>query len=932
MKRFTSYGLSLAAMMMSFFIVCSAAFAQDIPLVPKNYSASVSGTTIYAMWQKNPEGPEATGYKVYIAKGQTEDLSKFDLVATVTKPMDGDKYKYAIEKLSPGTYTVIVRAFNGNGEGNRTSIKVLTVKESSEGKGLVFKSTPKKEAGENSEYVYEAVVKYEKDPNAKILFRLGCDAPEGLELNPETGRIFWRTGAAGVYKICLEAYLESNNEVVAKQYFEVKVGSSSEGKGLVFKSTPKKEAGENSEYVYEAVVKYEKDPNAKILFRLGCDAPEGLELNPETGRIFWRTGAAGVYKICLEAYLESNNEVVAKQYFEVKVGGSTEEDGLVFTTEPKTKPVLGKEWVYEALAKYKKDPSVKVIYSLRNAPDGMVIDENTGRVTWTPSKTGVYEFSIIAIVVIDGKEIVKKQEFRYVIGDDDGKEEDVPVCSILFGKVAFENGEKAKAGMVTIVRLEGSGKGKYIAKVTNGAFEIKVPEGVYALMVSGETIVTEYYNNAESIEKAERLTIGCDEEKEVTFTVSAKAVAKKKIISGTVTNSEGKGVWCYIDVIDRKVVGENGKEIRYSGKSGEKGAYEISVPEGTEVIVQARAVQSDDYLPTFGESTLSAADAAVYTMNDNVKANIVLINRPAYKNSVNGVVREFNATTTRIASKVTLMNVKENGDKGRFRTIESDDQGTFSFSNIEPGTYIVQALPFDKAYRPGYYSANGEAVSEWKDAERITVTEESTATLEIDLGKAQGKKGIARLGGSVRKEKSNTKGDNVLADEMLSGALVVATDAFGNITDWTISDANGSYVLNQLAQGTYIVRVDRIDFAPTQVTVQTDYATRSNVRTDITVNSIASSIDEEATNAFAAYIYPNPVHNNASLYLGNMTNQGDVQISIINSLGVVVNSFTSVVSAANTIPLSLESLTSGVYYVRLVHGNEMVTLPCTVTK
>jgi hypothetical protein len=106
----------------------------------------------------------------------------------------------------------------------------------------------------------------------------------------------------------------------------------------VFKSTPKKEAGVNSEYVYEPEVKYEKDPNAKILFRLACDAPEGLELNPETGRIFWRTGAAGVYKICLEAYLESNNEVVAKQYFEVKVGGSTEEEPLVALAPPPPPP------------------------------------------------------------------------------------------------------------------------------------------------------------------------------------------------------------------------------------------------------------------------------------------------------------------------------------------------------------------------------------------------------------------------------------------------------------------------------------------------------------------------------------------------------------------------------------------------------------------
>jgi hypothetical protein len=836
MKRFTSCGLSLAAMMTYFFIVCSAAFAQDIPLVPKNYSASVSGTTIYAMWQKNPEGPEATGYKVYIAKGETEDLSKFDLVATVTKPIDGEKYKYAIEKLSPGTYTVIVRAFNDNGEGNRTSIKVLTIKESSEGNGLVFKSTPKKEAGVNSEYVYEAVVKYEKDPNAKILFRLACDAPEGLELNPETGRIFWRTGAAGVYKICLEAYLESNNEVVAKQYFEV------------------------------------------------------------------------------------------------KVGGSTEEDGLVFMTEPKTKPTLGKEWVYEALAKYKKDPSVKVSYSLRNAPDGMTIDENTGRVTWTPSKNGVYEFAVVAIVVIDGKEIVKKQEFRYVIGEGEGKEEDVPGCSVIYGKVVFENGEKPKSGMVTIVRLEGSGKGKYTAKVVNGSFELKVPEGVYALMVSGETIVTEYYNNVETIEKAERIAIGCNEQKEIAFSVAAKAAAKKKIISGTVTNTEGNGVWCYIDVIDRKVVGENGKEIRYSGKSGDKGAFEISVPEGAEVIVQARAVQSDDYLPTFGESTLSAADATVYTMNDNAKANIVLINRPAYKNSVGGVVREFNAPTTRIPAKVTLMNVKENNEKGRFRTIETDDQGTFSFANIEPGTYIVQALPFDKAYRPGYYSANGEAASEWKDAERITVTEESTATLEIDLGKAQGKKGIARLGGSIRKEKGSIKGDNVLAGEVLAGALVIASDVYGNITDWTISDATGNYRLEQLAQGTYTVKVDRIDFSPAQVTVQTDYTTRSNVQSDITINAIATGIEDNTMINVNGYVYPNPVNNSAVLYLGTMMNQSDIQISIINSLGVVVNSFNAVASTGNTIPLSLETLSSGMYYVRVVNGNEVMTIPVTIAK
>lgn len=898
------------------------AFAQDVPLAPKNFSVAVNGTTVYAMWQKNNDGPAAEGYKVYVAKGQTEDLSAFDLVGTVTQPIEGEKYKFAIEKLGPGTYTVIVRAFNGSGEGNRTMIKVVTIKENTEGNGIVFKTTPKKEVGENSEYVYEAVAKYAKDPNAVIRYRLDCDAPDGLELNPETGRIFWRTGKAGVYKICLVAYLESNNEIIAKQYFEVRVGAAS-GDGIVFKTTPKKEAAENSEYIYEAVAKYMKDPNAVIRYRLDCDAPAGLELNPETGRIFWRTGAAGVYKICLVAYLESNNEVIAKQYFELKVGGSNAEDGLVFISKPTRNPELGKEWVYEAKAVYKKDQSVTVRYSLKNAPDGMTIDENTGRIVWTPGKEGVYEFAVMATITIDGVEKTVKQELRFKIGND-GKEEDLQPCSIIFGKVAFENGEKTKAGIVTLIRVDGAGRGKYIAKIVEGNFELKVPEGVYTILVSGENFVSEFYNDAATIEKAERITIGCDVEKEINFVVNEKAVPKRKIISGMITNSKGEGVICYVDVIDRNAKAENGKEVHYTGKTGEKGGYEIAVPEGATVIVLAKAAKSDDYMPTFAESTTNMNDAKSFVMNENVTANITLIDRVPFNNVVKGFVRASESADTRIAGKVTLMNVKENGDgKGRFRTIETDDQGNYTFANILPGTYVIQAIPFSKTYRPGYYKANGEVVTEWKNAEQITVTENSEAVnLAIVLGLSQGKKGVAKINGNVRKGKGSIKVDEVQSADFVSGTVIVATDAYGNVTDWAVSDDLGNYNLSELNQGTYTLSTDRIDFNSAQVAVQTDYTSRSTVQTDINIAALTTTSAEDMyESSNSTFVYPNPASNVVNV---QFEGEGPVaELSIVNSLGTTVVTINVPVSKGTVVvPMSIDNLSTGRYFVRIQQGVE----------
>jgi len=279
------------------------------------------------------------------------------------------------------------------------------------------------------------------------------------------------------------------------------------------------------------------------------------------------------------------------------------------------------------------------------------------------------------------------------------------------------------------------------------------------------------------------------------------------------------------------------------------------------------------------------------------------------------------------------MNVKENGDgKGRFRTIESDDQGNFTFGNILPGTYVVQALPVDKTYRPGYFKSNSEAPVEWKDAEQITVTENSEVSLEIALGLSQGRKGIARIKGNVRKGKGVFKGDDVQGVEVVAGTVVTATDQFGNVTDWAVSDNMGNYELSELNQGTYTLVTDRIDYNATQVSVQTDYTTRSDVQTDINIStSVTTDVNENEVLSSTTFIYPNPAVNAVNV---QFEGEGPVaKLTIVNSLGSTVAEMNlNVTNGTMIVPMSVENLSTGAYFIHVQQGANLSVSTFTVQR
>lgn len=105
---------------------------------------------------------------------------------------------------------------------------------------------------------------------------------------------------------------------------------------------------------------------------------------------------AGTYTVFLRAE-NADGESERTDFRFVTLGTDNTQPIVKFITEPKKTATSGQEYVYEAKA-IEKTANLTILYKLDGAPDGMTIDEKTGRVTWTPSKDGVYKFAIIAYV------------------------------------------------------------------------------------------------------------------------------------------------------------------------------------------------------------------------------------------------------------------------------------------------------------------------------------------------------------------------------------------------------------------------------------------------------------------------------------------------------------------------------------------------------
>lgn len=352
------------------------------PNKPVEFTATVYGApaAVKLTWQAAREGDKAEGFKVYAAPGETEDMSQFDMIQDT-------KESKAIVQNKTGVWTFFVRAYNADGLSDRSVIKVVNIK--AEEQKIKFLTTPKTSIGANQEYVYEAKAVYGNTDQA-VRYAL-VSGPDGMKINEETGRIEWTTGANGLYRVSVRAYLASNPDIYSIQEWKITVGNGgNDGDAFRFTSTPRKEGESGKEWVYEAKAVYTTDPNATIVYSL-VEPPEGMTINPATGRIIWTPQRDGVYYIIVAATIDGMPDKKILQKFELKIGngsGGGENSAIKFKGEPPSVACVGKEYIYNPTIINMLGAPVAVVFSLKDAPAGMTVDQTKGTVRWTPEREG----------------------------------------------------------------------------------------------------------------------------------------------------------------------------------------------------------------------------------------------------------------------------------------------------------------------------------------------------------------------------------------------------------------------------------------------------------------------------------------------------------------------------------------------------------------
>ena len=264
-----------------------------------------------------------------------------------------------------GTFDVTVVASNGI---RPDATQSFTIEVS--GDGPVITSSPITTAALGEAYVYDVEASGNPDPTYDLE-----TAPDGMVIDMISGLISWAPTEAGTFDVVVIA---SNGTMTdASQAFTINVT----GAAPVITSTPVTTVILGNTYAYD--VQSTGDPAP--MYSLD-QAPDGMNINPSTGSIFWPTSEAGDFDVIVVA---SNGALPdASQAFTVEVTGIAP----AITTSPVTSVALGSTYQYDVNARGNPQQT----FSLNEAPEGMDIDPTSGMITWEPDALGQFDVSVTA--------------------------------------------------------------------------------------------------------------------------------------------------------------------------------------------------------------------------------------------------------------------------------------------------------------------------------------------------------------------------------------------------------------------------------------------------------------------------------------------------------------------------------------------------------
>ena len=265
-------------------------------------------------------------------------------------------------------------------------------------------STPITSAQVGQEYLYD--VEATDADNDTLTYYL-ITYPTGMYINSESGEIHWNPSEEqeGNHLVTVRV---TDGELSDNQEFEITV--TGENQPPSFTSTPVTQAVVDMEYVYD--VEAEDADNDTLTYSL-LTFPAGMQIQNDTGVIQWTpdSGDLGNHSVAVEVTdgVETDQQEYTLTVLAEPISAPT------ITSTPVTQASINQLYSYDVEATHPENDTLT--YTLTSYPSGMVIDDATGLIEWTPTpgdegghevnvrvtdEAGMYDEQLFTITVNSG--------------------------------------------------------------------------------------------------------------------------------------------------------------------------------------------------------------------------------------------------------------------------------------------------------------------------------------------------------------------------------------------------------------------------------------------------------------------------------------------------------------------------------------------------
>jgi hypothetical protein len=264
-------------------------------------------------------------------------------------------------------------------------------------------SSPLTSAFEDIQLIYDVEASDIDPTNDNLTFSLPV-SPMGMEIDAITGIITWTPTNDQIGLNNVAVLVSDGNDGSDSQVFIINVIAINDPPIII--STPITTATEGEQYTYDVDAIDEESDD--ILTYILEKYPDGMVIDIITGMITWiptndQVGTAGVTVKVID-----NHDGKATQSFSIVVINVNNPPEI--TSTPVISAVVDNEYTYDANAEDIDPTNDDLTFALQSSPEGMIIDSNTGVITWIPVK-GQDGSNYVEVVVSDNNKGTNRQTF-----------------------------------------------------------------------------------------------------------------------------------------------------------------------------------------------------------------------------------------------------------------------------------------------------------------------------------------------------------------------------------------------------------------------------------------------------------------------------------------------------------------------------------------